>query len=82
MHTVVSVIKSNIIEHQFIFIDTLTAEKIFVELVAFHGGVTGEDEVTEALDDGYCDCEGVTICIGQPDADFNNDYLMSIREAN
>lgn len=78
---VVSVITDNVIEHQFSFIDTLTAEKVFTELVEHYDdrGLS-PGELEDCLDDGYFDASGCTICISWPDTDFNNDFLMSIRE--
>jgi hypothetical protein len=72
-----------VVNQMFSFIDRETAEVVFTELVEFFSPEADLEDIGNALDDGYMDCSkgNTTICIGEPDSDFNNDYLKEIRRS-
>jgi hypothetical protein len=79
----VTIIKDNVVYESFSFIDKVMAEQIFSDLIHFYDGSRLQvEDIEDILDDGYCDCsDGFSVCIHHPESDFNNDFLMNVRES-
>jgi hypothetical protein len=73
----VTIIQENCVNRMFSFEDVKKAEQCFTHLVKANSSEhLDEEEIEDFLMDGFCECEnGSTICIGEPETEFDETLI-------